>query len=83
MSVSQSVKKEKKLITKTPHIFVILLTIIVVAMVLTWVLPAGKFERVKNDAGITVATHLGNVMTGLHHRDIGTMGACLTRPEVD
>lgn len=35
------------------------------------------------DAGITVATHLGNVMTGLHHRDIGTMGACLTRPEVD
>ena len=55
MSVSQSVKKEKKLITKTPHIFVILLSIIVVAMVLTWVLPAGKFERVKNDAGITVA----------------------------
>lgn len=35
------------------------------------------------DAGITVATHLGNVMTGLHHRDIGTLGACLTRPEVD
>lgn len=35
------------------------------------------------DAGITVATHLGNVMTGLHHRDIGTLGACLNRPEVD
>lgn len=35
------------------------------------------------DAGITVATHLGNVMTGLHHRDIGTLGACLTRDEVD
>lgn len=35
------------------------------------------------DAGITVATHLGNVMTGLHHRDIGTLGACLLRPEVD
>ena len=35
------------------------------------------------DAGITVATHLGNVMTGLHHRDIGTLGACLFRPEVD
>lgn len=35
------------------------------------------------DRGITVATHLGNVMTGLHHRDVGTMGACLLREEVD
>ncbi|MBR2826000.1 MAG: amidohydrolase family protein [Erysipelotrichaceae bacterium] len=25
----------------------------------------------------TVATHLGNVMSGLHHRDIGGLGACL------
>lgn len=35
------------------------------------------------DQGITVATHLGNVMTGLHHRDVGTLGACLLRDEVD
>ena len=35
------------------------------------------------DAGVNVATHLGNVMTGLHHRDIGTLGACLFRDEVD
>ncbi|MBQ9840216.1 MAG: N-acetylglucosamine-6-phosphate deacetylase [Erysipelotrichaceae bacterium] len=34
------------------------------------------------DAGITVGTHTGNVMTGLHHRDIGTLGACLLRDEV-
>lgn len=34
------------------------------------------------DAGISVATHLGNVMTGLHHRDVGTFGACLLRDEV-
>ena len=34
------------------------------------------------DAGIRVATHLGNVMTGLHHRDVGTFGACLLRDEV-
>jgi len=34
------------------------------------------------DRGITVATHLGNVMTGLHHRDIGVMGACILRDEV-
>ena len=25
----------------------------------------------------TVATHLGNVMSGIHHRDIGGLGACL------
>ena len=35
------------------------------------------------DAGARTATHLGNVMTGLHHRDIGTLGACLLRDEVD
>jgi N-acetylglucosamine-6-phosphate deacetylase len=34
------------------------------------------------DRGITVSTHLGNVMTGLHHRDIGVMGASLFRDEV-
>lgn len=35
------------------------------------------------DAGATNATHLGNVMTGIHHRDVGTLGACLLRDEVD
>lgn len=34
-------------------------------------------------AGASVATHLGNVMTGLHHRDVGTLGACLLSDEVD
>ena len=34
------------------------------------------------EAGISVATHLGNVMTGLHHRDIGTFGACLLSDQV-
>ncbi|MGI6607937.1 MAG: N-acetylglucosamine-6-phosphate deacetylase [Erysipelotrichaceae bacterium] len=33
-------------------------------------------------AGITVATHLGNVMSGIHHRDIGALGACLLEDEV-
>jgi N-acetylglucosamine-6-phosphate deacetylase len=32
--------------------------------------------------GITVSTHTGNVMTGLHHRDIGGLGAALTCPDV-
>lgn len=34
------------------------------------------------EQGIDVATHLGNVMTGLHHRDIGAFGAGLTTPSV-
>ncbi len=34
------------------------------------------------DHGVTVATHLFNVMTGLHHRDVGTAGADILRDEV-
>lgn len=34
------------------------------------------------DHGITVATHLFNVMTGLHHRNVGTAGASILRDEV-
>lgn len=29
------------------------------------------------DDGITVSTHTGNVMTGIHHRDVGTLGMVL------
>lgn len=35
------------------------------------------------DKGVSVATHTGNVMTGLHHRDIGGLGASLLHPNVD
>lgn len=35
------------------------------------------------EKGITVATHLSNVMTGLHHRDIGGTGALLTSDKVE
>ena len=41
-----------------------------------------KQANIGIDNGITVATHLSNVMTGLHHRDVGTMGACILRDEV-
>lgn len=33
--------------------------------------------------GITVTTHTGNVMTGLHHRNMGTLGATLLNDEVN
>lgn len=37
----------------------------------------GIIARKAIEEGITVATHLGNVMTGIHHRDIGVLGVCL------
>lgn len=33
-------------------------------------------------SGVSVATHTGNVMTDMHHRDIGGLGAALTNPDV-
>ena len=35
------------------------------------------FER-----GITVSTHTANVMTGIHHRNMGGLGACLLNEDV-
>lgn len=37
-----------------PHIYALLFIIIAVCTIATWVLPAGEFERVVNDAGRTV-----------------------------
>lgn len=34
------------------------------------------------DHGVSVSTHLMNVMTGLHHRDVGTAGASILRDDV-
>ena len=41
--------KKKKGIT-LPHIYVLLFAIIVVCTILTWILPAGEFDRVVNEA---------------------------------
>lgn len=48
-----SEKKKKKF--KLPHIYVLLFCIIIFCAILTWVLPAGQFERVTNSEGIEVA----------------------------
>ena len=41
-----------------------------------------KDARAAYKAGISVSTHTGNVMTGMHHRDIGGLGAALTNSDV-
>ena len=52
---SGNMLKQKKGI-QLPHIYVLLFAIIVVCTILTWVLPAGEFDRVVNEAtGRTVA----------------------------
>ncbi|WP_010256002.1 YfcC family protein [Treponema primitia] len=46
---------------KLPHIFVLLTGIIIVAAILSWILPAGEFDRIQNAAGRTV------VVPGTYH----------------
>jgi N-acetylglucosamine-6-phosphate deacetylase len=43
-----------------------------------------KYEKAIQayNKGITVATHTGNVMTGIHHRDVGGLGASLLTDDV-
>jgi N-acetylglucosamine-6-phosphate deacetylase len=38
--------------------------------------------RAAVEMGLTHATHTGNAMTGLHHREPGTIGAVLTLPQI-
>ena len=45
-------KKQKK--ASAPHTFVIIGVIILCAVFLTWIIPAGNFERVTNSAGLKV-----------------------------
>lgn len=53
MAPKNTLTKKKKL--TLPHIYVLLFSIIVVCTILTWVLPAGEFDRVKNEADRMVA----------------------------
>lgn len=40
---------------KLPHIYVLLVSIIIFCSILTWILPAGQFERMVNSEGIEIA----------------------------
>jgi uncharacterized ion transporter superfamily protein YfcC len=55
------IKQEKKYKLAMPHVYVLLVGIIMAAAILTWVLPAGEFDRTQNAAGRTV------VVPGTYH----------------
>ncbi|WP_125140782.1 YfcC family protein [Clostridium transplantifaecale] len=46
---SESATTKKKF--KMPHIYVLLVSIIIICAIASWILPAGEFERALNDAG--------------------------------
>ena len=58
METGKTLEKKRKF--ELPHIFLLLFCIIVVCTIMTWVLPAGEFERV-TEGGRTV------VVPGTYH----------------
>lgn len=46
--------EKKKKAFKMPHTFVIIISIILFATLMTWIIPAGQYARVENEAGIKV-----------------------------
>ena len=48
----EATKKKRKF--KAPHSLVLLMSMVLFVALLTWIVPAGQFERVKNEAGKTV-----------------------------
>ena len=48
-----------------PHIYVLLLMIIIACTIATWVLPAGEFDRIKNEAGRTIVV-AGTYLSLIH-----------------
>ncbi|MBR5315640.1 MAG: YfcC family protein [Firmicutes bacterium] len=53
MSNGPKIEEKKKF--KLPHIFVLLFCIVLLCSILTWIIPAGQFDRVVNDAGREIA----------------------------
>ena len=56
---NSTLTKKKKF--EVPHIYVLLFGIIIACSILTWIVPAGEFDRVVNEAGKTV------VVAGTYH----------------
>lgn len=54
MANETALQKQKKGF-KLPHIYILLFGLIAICTILTWIIPAGEFDRVVNEAGRTVA----------------------------
>lgn len=59
--VSKKVEEKKKKKFIMPHIYVLLVGIIAICAIASWVLPAGEFDRVANEAGNMI------VVPGTYH----------------
>ena len=46
--------KKEKLHFKFPHSYVIIICVLLLACILTYIIPAGQFERYQNESGLTV-----------------------------
>lgn len=53
MSSGPKIEEKKKF--SVPHVFVLLFAIIVICTILTWIIPAGQFDRMENESGRMVA----------------------------
>ncbi len=53
--MTSKVVNEKKKGFKLPHIYVLLVSIMLIAAIASWILPTGEFDRVANEAGKMVA----------------------------
>ncbi len=53
MSNGPKIEEKKKF--KLPHIFVLLFCIVLLCTILTWIIPAGQFDRIVNDTGREIA----------------------------
>ncbi len=59
----RTVREGKKWYARVPHVFVLLLFIIVVCTILTYIVPAGKFDRVEVEG-----TSQQIVVAGSYHK---------------
>ena len=60
--MSNNLNEKKKF--NLPHIFVILFCIVLLCAVLTWIIPAGNFDRVVNESGREVVVAPTVVFSG-------------------
>lgn len=63
----------KKWFKKMPHTYVILFVMIVIAAILTWILPAGQFERAKID-GLARPVVVPGSYTSVAQHGVGILG---------